>query len=212
MCDDTSRPVRPYEALARLVEGNRRFVSDEGSIGDVSRERRLTVAREQHPFATLVGCSDSRVGPELLFGVGLGDLFIVRTAGAVITEVGLGSIEFAIGKLGVPLIVVLGHEKCGAVTAAVERDAGAPQYPGALGEVVEMIVPAVRDARAHCTATGDDLIDVASRENVLRTVAELRASDSTILSEQLRSGRIAVVGAYYDLSSGYVEIIDGLED
>jgi len=171
------RDLAPERALERLMEGNRRFVADEEPMGDVSRERRLSVAREQHPFATLVGCSDSRVGPEQLFGVGLGDLFIVRSAGGVVDDVGVGSIEFAAAKLGVRLIVVLGHER----------------------------------VREVSTATGDELVDLAVRENVNRTVAALRGSSSEILAEPIRSGHIGVVGAYYDLGTGGVEIINGLD-
>jgi len=205
------RDLAPERALERLMEGNRRFVADEEPMGDVSRERRLSVAREQHPFATLVGCSDSRVGPEQLFGVGLGDLFIVRSAGGVVDDVGVGSIEFAAAKLGVRLIVVLGHEACGAVTAAIDRDAGGDPRTGALGLVVDRIVPAVRRVREVSTATGDELVDLAVRENVNRTVAALRGSSSEILAEPIRSGHIGVVGAYYDLGTGGVEIINGLD-
>lgn len=208
---DHDRPLRPYEALARLLEGNRRFVADEEPIGDLSHERRLAVAREQRPFATLVGCSDSRVGPEQLFGTGLGDLFIVRSAGGVLSDLGLGSVEFGAGKLAVPLIIVLGHEQCGAVSAAVDQVTGTATFDGALATVVERIVPAVIAARDASSATGDDLVDVAVHENVYRVVRSLRESQSQIMRDVLRSGRCAVVGAYYDLSSGRVEIIDGLD-
>lgn len=194
-------------ALARLIEGNQRYVLDDPIQGDISRQRRLAVAREQFPFATLVGCSDSRVGPEQLFGVGLGDLFIVRTAGNNVGTNGMGSIEFSVAQLGVPLIVVLGHERCGAVGAAVKIVTDDLQLPGSMGKMIEPIIPAVLHAQRGLPAYGD-LLDASVRENVRRMVRRLRTASEPLLMEPQRDGRLKVVGAYYDLDTGTVEFFD----
>jgi carbonic anhydrase len=194
-------------ALARLIEGNQRYVLDDPIQGDISRQRRLAVAREQFPFATLVGCSDSRVGPEQLFGVGLGDLFIVRTAGNNVGTNGMGSIEFSVAQLGVPLIVVLGHERCGAVGAAVKIVTDDLQLPGSMGKMIEPIIPAVLHAQRALPEYGD-LLDASVRENVRRMVKRLRTASEPLLMEPQREGRLKVVGAYYDLDTGTVEFFD----
>lgn len=195
------------EALARLIDGNHRFVKDAPATGDVSRERRLAVARAQFPFAALIGCSDSRVGPELLFGVGLGDLFIVRSAGNNIDTYGIGSIEFAVNQLNVPLIVVLGHESCGAVQAAIDVVENGLQLSGAMAAMVQGIVPAVECAKSsgpHSTT----FLEAAARENVRAMVKRLRHSDEPMLQEPQKSGRLKIVGAYYDLGTGTVDFFD----
>lgn len=197
----------PSIALERLKEGNRRFLADEVPLGECSHLRRLAVAAEQSPFAALVGCSDSRVGPETLFGTGLGDLFIVRTAGNNLDLAGLGSIEFAVRKLEVRLIVVLGHDRCGAVQAAfdvVEQD---QIMPSAMAKVVEPIVPSVLWAkRTHSEA--DEQHAAASYENVRRMVARLRQSAETGILVAPKSGELMIVGAHYDLSTGAVDFFD----
>jgi carbonic anhydrase len=195
------------EALARLEDGNARFVADDPIIPDISRERRLELAKGQFPFATLIGCSDSRVGPEQLFGVGLGDLFIVRTAGNNVGTNGMGSIEFSVAQLGVPLIVVLGHERCGAVGAAVKVVTDDLQLPGSMGKMIEPIIPAVLHAQRELPDYGD-LMDAAVRENVRRMVKRLRTASEPLLMEPQRAGQLKVVGAYYDLDSGGVDFFD----
>jgi carbonic anhydrase len=145
------------------------------------RERRLEIACGQTPFAVLVSCSDSRVPPELLFGRGLGELFIVRNAGNTVDTTALGSIEYAVAELGVPLVVVLGHERCGAVDAALKAKSAAD--PNVDREI---------------------LLDMAVRENVRRVVMRLRTSEP-ILMEPLRAGRLKIVGACYDLDDGSVD-------
>jgi carbonic anhydrase len=195
------------EALSRLIDGNARYVADEPIPADISRARRLEVARAQFPFATLVGCSDSRVGPEQLFGVGLGDIFIVRTAGNNVGTNGMGSIEFSVAQLGVPLIVVLGHERCGAVGAAVKVVTDDLSLAGSMGKMIEPIIPAVLHAQRNLTEF-DDLIEAASRENVRRMVKRLRTASEPMLMEPQRTGDLKVVGAYYDLDTGSVDFFD----
>jgi carbonic anhydrase len=195
------------EALKRLIDGNARYVADDPIPQNITRTRRLEVAQAQFPFATLVGCSDSRVGPEQLFGVGLGDLFIVRTAGNNVGMHGMGSIEFSVASLGVPLIVVLGHERCGAVDAAIKVVTDDLQLPGSMGKMVEPIIPAVLHAQRELTEDGD-LLDASVRENVRRMVRRLRTASEPLLMEPQREGRLKIVGAYYDLDTGSVDFFD----
>jgi carbonic anhydrase len=167
------------------------------------RRRRLEIAGSQTPFAVLVGCADSRVSPELLFGRGLGELFTVRVAGNTVDRPGLGSIEYAVEHLGVPLIVVLGHERCGAVQAAVSVVEENATFPGAIGDMVAPIIPAVLEAQSQ----PGELLDNAVRENVRLVVALLGAS-GPLLEEPLAAGRLKIVGARYDLEEGKVEFFD----
>ena len=188
------------QALELMQRGNRDFVTDAPfRTGATTRERRIAIAAAQTPFCVLLGCSDSRVSPELLFGRGLGELFIVRNAGNVVDLAVTGSIEYAVAELGVPLVVVLGHQRCGAVSAAVSVVQNNTTFPGSIGQMVEPIVPAVLKART----LGGDLLDQSVRENVRRVAARL-PSASSILQEESEK-RIKIVGAYYDLDDGKVE-------
>lgn len=203
--------MSPEQALQALKKGNDKFLNDSAFQSVLGKERRLEIARGQQPFAVLVSCSDSRVPPELLFGRGLGELFIIRNAGNTVDTVAMGSVEYAVAELGVPLIVVMGHERCGAVDAAlavVEQDA---TYPGSIGQMVEPIVPAVLKARAKFketdTTSRDSVLDAAVRANVLRVVERLRSAPG-LLHEPLKSGRLMIVGARYDLDDGRVEFFD----
>lgn len=199
--------MTPDQALAKLVDGNRRFLADEVSVADISAKRRLEIAKSQSPFAVLVGCADSRVGPEHLFGGGLGELFIVRTAGNYVDDAGYGSIAYAIAALGTPLIVVLGHERCGAVDAATKLVTDNNQLPPSLTRMVKPILPAVIDARATL-GTKTDLVDHAIHMNVRHVVRGLRETSDPILAEPLKAGKVKVVGAYYDLDTGAVDFFD----
>lgn len=203
--------LTPAQALALLKEGNEKFVTDSPLGSAQGRERRLEIARGQTPMAVLVSCSDSRVPPELLFGRGLGELFIVRNAGNTVDTVAQGSIEYAVAELGVPLIVVLGHERCGAVDAAVSVVEKNTSFPGSIGQMVEPIVPAVLRARASLAGKApyshDELLDASVRQNVMRIVERLRKSEAMLL-EPLRAKRLMVVGARYDLDDGTVEFFD----
>ncbi len=152
----------------------------------------------------LVGSSDSRVPPNILFGTGLGELFIVRNAGNTVDTVALGSIQYGVAVLGAPLIVVLGHERCGAVEAAVSVVQKSANFPGCIGQMIEPIIPAALKALRTAGLSQDDLIDAAVRENVRRTVERLRIAEP-MLMDPLRSGKLKVVGARYDLDDGKVE-------
>lgn len=198
------------QALAVLKEGNANYLTESPVQSVEGKKRRLEIARSQSPMAVLVSCSDSRVPPELLFGRGLGELFIVRNAGNTIDTVAQGSIEYAVAQLGVPLIVVMGHERCGAVDAAlsvVERNIS---FPGSIGRMIEPIIPAVLTAKAllqkGTPATRDALLDASVRANVSRVVARLRGEE--MLLEPVRAKRLMVVGARYDLDDGKVDFFD----
>lgn len=196
--------LSPDQALALLKEGNDKFLTDAPYRREASeRDRRIEIARGQTPFCVLVGCSDSRVPPELLFGRGLGELFIVRNAGNTIDSTAMGSIEYGVAELGVPLIVVLGHEKCGAVQAAVSVVKENTTFPGSIGKMVEPIVPSVLKAQSQ----PGDLLDNAVRENVRRTVNRLRTSEA-LLAEPLRTKKLRIIGARYDLDDGDVDFFD----
>ena len=198
--------LSPAQAFAKLVNGNRRFVADQRSEADLSTRRRLELAKGQAPFAALVGCADSRVGPEHLFGVGLGELFIVRTAGNYVDDAGFGSLAYAVAMLGVPLIVVLGHERCGAVDAAVKLVTANAQLPPSLTRMVRPILPAVIDARA--AHPGGDLLHHAIHTNVRHVVRTLRQLSDPLLAAPLLGGTLKIVGAHYDLDSGAVDFFD----
>ena len=195
--------LTPEQALNLLKEGNRKYLTDSPVRAVEGRERRLEIARGQTPFAVLVSCSDSRVPPELLFGRGLGELFIVRNAGNTIDTSALGSIEYGVAELGVPLIVVMGHQRCGAVDAAVSVVRDNTVFPGSIGAMIEPIIPAVLSVRDK----PGDFLDNAVRANISRTVRRLREAEPTLLDPQ-RNGRLKVVGAYYSLEDGSVDFFD----
>jgi carbonic anhydrase len=192
--------VSQEQALARLKEGNKRFVSGKSSKPRQDATRIKEVAEGQSPFATIVGCSDSRVPNEIIFDQGLGDLFIVRTAGQVSTYASWGSIEFAEEVLGTKLIVVLGHTKCGAVNAAVNI----AEVPGHIVTLINAIKPAVEKARKKEPAV---LLDAAIRENILMQVELLKGLEP-VLAKRVREGSITIIGALYDLNSGTVEFLE----
>ncbi len=187
------------EALARLKAGNDRFVVGQVIHPNAGAERRAEVAKGQKPFAIVVGCSDSRVGPEVVFDQGLGDLFVVRTAGNVVDDIALGSIEYAAEHFGVPVIFVLGHTRCGAVAAAV---AGG-EAPGHVGSVIEKIKPAVEETKGK----EGDAVDNAVRANVRNAVNQLRGA-APILSGLVKAGKLRVVGGCYDLDTGRVGMVE----
>jgi len=191
-------PEAGGEAVKLLVEGNKRFVTGSFAPKDAGAARRKELSAEgQKPFAVIVGCSDSRVPPEVLFDRSLGDLFVVRVAGNVVDPVAVGSVEYAVEHLGVPLVVVMGHEKCGAVRAAV--DGG--EAPGSIGSIVAKIRPSVDRARA-AGAAGKDLYERTADENIKATVSALK--ESPVIKHFIEEGRLAVTGAKYRLESGEV--------
>lgn len=203
--DSKKTDLNPDQALELMKKGNAEFKTDAPYRAAVDRDRRLAIARGQTPFAVLVSCSDSRVSPELLFGRGLGELFIVRNAGNTVNTTALGSIEYAVGVLGVPLVVVLGHQRCGAVEAAMEVVIKNTTYPGSIGRMIEPIVPAVLQAQAKKPA---DLFYESVRTNVSRTVSTLRTGSEPMLLDPLKSKTLRIVGATYSLDDGSVDFFD----
>lgn len=189
-------------ALDRLLEGNRRFAVNKISGPNRGEDRRLDIVKGQKPFAIILGCVDSRVPPELIFDQGLGDLFVIRSAGQVIDNAILASIEFGVAELAIPLILILGHTRCGAVTATIETLEKKLPVEGAIGVLVENIKPAVNRAKGH----GQELINQAARINVTLEIDRLRASP--VVSGAIKAGKTKIVGAFYDLSTGLVEIMD----
>lgn len=196
--------LTPQQALDLLREGNAAFLRGEQTRVLTSAQRRLDLARGQSPFAAYVTCSDSRVPPELLFGRGLGELFIIRNAGNTVDTVALGSIEYAVAQLKTPLVVVMGHESCGAVDAATKVVTENATFPGSIGPMVEPIIPAVLSARDE----PGDLLDNSVRANVRRVVNQLRSQTDPIMLDPQRSGDLWVVGAYYHLDTGAVDFFD----
>jgi carbonic anhydrase len=186
------------EALADLKAGNLRFFADRAEGPRRDAERRRAVAAKPSPKAAVLTCSDSRVVPELLFDQGLGDLFVVRTAGHVLDRGAVGSLEYALDHLQVPLVLILGHSRCGAVTAAV---AGRPG-PGSVDWVVNAIRPAVW---ATASAPGD-AVENAAREHARRTSSDL-VRMSALLHEAVERRHLSIVSAYYELMSGSVEFL-----
>jgi carbonic anhydrase len=191
------------EALQILRQGNEAFLAGSPDPLPIDRPTRLRLAEGQHPFAAYVTCSDSRVPPELLFGRGLGDLFIVRNAGNTLDVTALGSLEFAVGVLKVPLIVVMGHEGCGAVEAAVEVVRDDRRIGGNMGRMIQPILAAVLEARNSGNGYGDGV-----HQNVRRVVRELREEASPVLIGPQASGALQVAGAYYSLKTGAVDFFD----
>ena len=193
------------EALAELVEGNARFVSGKTENPRRSPADFRAVANAQYPEAVIVACADSRVGPELLFDTGVGDLFVVRVAGNVVDGAGVtvkGSIEYAVAELHVPLIVILGHSNCGAVKSAVAHIDHKDSLPGAINGLVELIKPAVVKAKGE----SGEIVANATRENVKLGVEKLKQLQP-ILAPGVKAGSVTVVGAVYDLHTGKVEFL-----
>ena len=217
------RPVvPPAEAISKLKEGNGRFTagnlqhphesSDEraymaansyenlGMNAAEAAKRRAELTKSQHPFAIIVSCSDSRVPPELVFDQGLGDLFVVRVAGNVMNDDGLGSVEYAVDHLAVRLIMVLGHQRCGAVKAAKETFAAKSKAPGHM----ESFVAAIKSA-VESTVNGD--LDATIKANVKHVVDVLRSS-TPIPKPKVDSGDVQIIGGYYSLDTGAVTFLD----
>ncbi len=219
--------VSPPEAISRLKEGNGRFTAGNpqhphesvddrkymaansyenaatislGMTSEQAAKRRAELGKSQHPFAIILSCSDSRVPPEIVFDEGLGDLFIIRVAGNVLNDEGLGSIEYGVDVLGARLIVVLGHQSCGAVDAAMKTVAAKGKAPGHIQSLVTAIKPVV-----DSTPKGD--LDTTIKANVKHVVDALRSS-TPILKARVDSGDVQVIGGYYGLDTGAVTFLD----
>ena len=199
---ETSSPkISSKLAIRYLQEGNQRYVQQQALRPRQGQQTRLKIAKGQTPFAIVLGCADSRVAPETIFDQGLGDLFVIRVAGNIVDDVVLGSIQFAVAEFGVAAIMVLGHERCGAVIAALDVAENSTVLPGSISALVEPILPAAREAR---TRTGD-IVDIAVRLNVRNTVYKLKSDP--LLKEFLEKGQLQVVGGRYDLESGLISFI-----
>jgi carbonic anhydrase len=191
--------ITPDEALAKLMSGNKRFVDLKASDPNQDTVRLAEVAKGQKPFAAIMCCSDSRVPPEIIFDQGLGDLFVVRDAGEVVTPEQIGSVEFGTLVLGAKVLLVLGHEDCGAVKAAMTGD----KVPGQIGAILASIEPAVLDYKGQ--QENQDMVKKATEANVLLQLNKLK--QSPVLTELIDAGSLKVVGAYYDLDKGKVSLI-----
>jgi carbonic anhydrase len=205
--------VTAREALERLREGNRRFVEGDRSLDTlITQARRAELVANQTPIAVILGCSDSRVPVEIVFDQGLGDLFVIRVAGNIVAPSQVGSVEFAAERLGVRLVVVLGHTRCGAVQATLED---LQQRRGQLWNV-SSIVARIRPSVESLLATDlkndpEALVDQAVRANVRTSVNQLRHG-SDVLERLSRTSGLSVVGAEYSLATGAVDFFDGLAE
>jgi carbonic anhydrase len=208
--DMTHPHVSPQQALLRLRAGNDRFISDTRSLQALaSSSRRHELLEAQHPFATILTCSDSRVPVELVFDQGLGDLFVIRVAGNVVAPSLIGSVEYAAEVLGTQLVIVMGHSRCGAVKATIDVVRGTSAVPTEnIGDIVERIRPGIasvlNDASAQDTA---DVLDSAIGANVRHSVRGLRTG-SPLVQQRISEGRLVVLGATYDIGSGRVSFLD----
>lgn len=187
------RPATPGEAWRELAEGNRRWRTYRERHPHETPDLRQTLTTAQHPFAVVLGCIDSRVPPELVFDQGLGDLMTVRTAGEVLDEAVLGSVAYGVLELGIPLVVVLGHQSCGAVRAAVEAEESGGRLPAHIQYLADRITPAIDHGKE-----GDARVDATVDANVRLVRSELVAEPD--LAARISTGRLAIVGARYELT------------
>ena len=192
---EKAEEVTAEEALKKLIDDNKRYVAGKAINPDRDKKRREEIAKAQHPFVVILTCSDSRVSPEVIFDQGLGDLFVIRTAGEVVDSLEIGSIEYAVEHLGAKLVVVLGHESCGAVSAAVNGG----EMPKNIASIIEEIKPAVEKAKNQ----KGNLVDNAIINNVNLIVNKI-GSKSDVLKEMKD---VKVVGAVYSLTNSKVEFL-----
>ncbi|MFM7382820.1 MAG: carbonic anhydrase [Microcystaceae cyanobacterium] len=192
-----NKDVTPEQALTKLIEGNNRFVNQKRTNRNQNIERLVEVAQGQAPFAAILGCADSRVPGEIVFDQGLGDLFVCRIAGNIATTEEIGSLEFGTLVLGAKVIMVMGHERCGAVQAAIKGG----ELPGQVGSLIKSID--IGNVPPKSEVPGD--LDKAAKANVLHQVETLKKSP--ILTELIAKNQLQIVGAYYDLDTGKVSLI-----
>jgi carbonic anhydrase len=200
----TTTPVTAWKALK---EGNERFIAGKPAHPSQSLEHRASLTAGQKPIAAILGCSDSRVAAELIFDQGLGDIFVVRTAGQAIDSAVLGSIEYAVAVLNVPLIVVLGHDGCGAVKAAIGAIDDGAILGGFVRDVVERVVPSILQARRD----GLTRVDEFEERHVCETVAQL-VERSTAIAERVEKGTLGIAGITYRLAKGKAALVDHVGD
>jgi carbonic anhydrase len=197
--------LTPALAWRRLREGNERFVNGETSHPNQDASRRSSLVENQHPFAVIFGCSDSRLAAEIIFDVGLGDVFVVRTAGQVIDDAVLGSLEYSVGVLGVPLIVILGHDSCGAVSATKSAVETGQMPAGFIRDLVERITPSVLTSLRNDETEVNDMVV----EHVKQTSQRL-VDSSRVISDAIEGGRTAVIGLSYSLAEGRANLVSGI--
>jgi carbonic anhydrase len=198
----TEWPATPDEALRFLLDGNERFLTGRAAHPNQDAERRTEAANQQHPFAVLFGCSDSRVAAEIIFDRGIGDLFVVRTAGHLIGAEVLASIDFAVAVLATPLVVILSHDSCGAVGAALEAHESAVTPAGHMRHIVERLTPEVLQARAAGVTDRDEVARLHGRRT-----AEALLEESALLRERVEAGECGVVVLAYQLVDGRTHIV-----
>ncbi|RNI21530.1 carbonic anhydrase [Flexivirga caeni] len=194
--------ITPQQAWDQLVQGNARFVSGDALHPNQDLQRRHLLESGQRPTAVLFGCGDSRVASEIIFDQGLGDIFVVRTAGHIVDDAVLGSIEFGVAVLDVPLIVILGHQSCGAVAAAIDAAESGKMPPGYVRDIVVEVLPSVAAAQAAGACTP---AEVGSRH--VRATADLLLERSRIVHDAVERGELGIVGATYTLSDGLASVI-----
>jgi carbonic anhydrase len=188
----------PNSALKKLLAGNQRFVDHQQEYPHQTQSRLQEVALAQHPFATILSCADSRVPAEMIFDIGIGDIFDIRIAGNIVTPEVLGSLEYAAVLLGTPLIMVLGHERCGAVTAAVKDEA----LPGNISAFVKAVKPAI----ATIKGTSDQAVEAAVLANIHYQLNKVK-QNSTLIMNLLQAGKLTLIGGRYDLDTGRVTLV-----
>lgn len=201
--------MTPLEAWAILREGNGRFVRGESARPCQGAARRRELQAAQHPHTVILGCSDSRVAAEIIFDQGLGNVFVVRTAGHVLDTTVIGSIEYGTEVLGATLVVVLGHDSCGAVAATTHTLTTGEQPPGFVRAVVDKVVPSIAQIASRANADGATLpldVDTLRTEHVRHTVAALSGYSAT-LRQGVTDGRLAIVGVEYDLAEGWARLV-----
>lgn len=199
---DTARPSADW-ALARLIEGNQRFLRGEARSAAFQRETLADLAKAQHPYATVLGCSDSRVSPEWIFDTGLGELFVVRVAGNIFSPEIAGTLQYAGAHLATPLFVVLGHEGCGAIAAALATKHEGEQFRSRIQLLLESIVPGLPDFEP--TLSPEELVSRAVESNVRWTVRQIL--DSPEGQARAAEGQMKVVGAVYEIETGRVRFL-----
>jgi carbonic anhydrase len=196
----------PEQALKKLMDGNQRYVQQQMSgVKACTVGERQKLSGSQAPYAIILSCSDSRVPPELIFDEGLGEIFVVRVAGNVVDPIILGSIEYAAEHLGSPLLMVLGHERCGAVKATVEAKG---EGHGNIGAIISAIAPALKSAPKN--ADQAQFVEGVVAENVKLVKGSLTAK-SPLLAELVKEGKLKIVTAKYDLDDGKVTVVEGLK-
>jgi carbonic anhydrase len=194
----TTKTIKADSALQRLMEGNQRFISQKRTYPHQSLERLQELAHDQKPFAVILGCADSRVPVEMLFDAGVGDIFDIRVAGNIVTPEVLGSLEYAVAMLDTRLIMVLGHERCGAVTAAIKHTV----VPGSIGTLIAAIEPAIPTGEAF----SEDLVQQAVIANVKYQMEAIRRN-SELVVERVLKNQLQIVGGRYDLDTGAVTLV-----